>query len=116
MENPNIEVKVVHSQSKSAWNIIGTKLGGKYKIARIPYQFAGDEELNTRYRLEAFNHAEFIAYCFNNADHVCNPVPAGSVILRPYSVKYRADQNGYLYIEDPDGFIKEKNAPPVTDK
>lgn len=28
---------IKHSESKDAWNIIGTVLGGKYKIARIPY-------------------------------------------------------------------------------
>ena len=29
--------EVKHSQSKDAWNIIGTRLGGLYKIARLPY-------------------------------------------------------------------------------
>lgn len=28
---------VKHSQSKTAFNVIGTTLGGKYKIARCPY-------------------------------------------------------------------------------
>ena len=36
MENPKIKVKIVHSQSKPAWNIIGNKLGYKYKISYIP--------------------------------------------------------------------------------
>ncbi len=30
-----INVKVVHSESKSAWNIINTIPGGKFKIARF---------------------------------------------------------------------------------
>lgn len=29
--------QVKHSESKAAWNVVGTKLGGKYKIARCPY-------------------------------------------------------------------------------
>lgn len=29
--------KVKHSESKTAWNVIGTQLGGKYKIAQCPY-------------------------------------------------------------------------------
>lgn len=31
------EWKVKHSESKDAWNIIGTNLGGRYKVARLPY-------------------------------------------------------------------------------
>jgi len=31
------EWEVKHSQSKSAFNIVGTVLGSKYKIARCPY-------------------------------------------------------------------------------
>lgn len=35
---------VKHSESKEAWNIIGTTLGGKYKVARCPYfPFEKDE-------------------------------------------------------------------------
>lgn len=32
-----MKTKVVHSQSKTAWNIVGEELGKKYKIARVPY-------------------------------------------------------------------------------
>ena len=38
MTNPKIKTKVVHSQTKSAYNVVGTSLGNKYKIARIPYE------------------------------------------------------------------------------
>lgn len=31
------EWRVMHSESKDAWNVVGTVLGGKYKIARCPY-------------------------------------------------------------------------------
>ena len=68
MENPNVKTQVVHSQTKSAWNVIGTELGGDYKIARVPYPFVGDEELASRYRNRAFKRAEFISWCFNNSD------------------------------------------------
>ena len=29
--------EVKHSESKNAWNIVGTQLGGRYKLARCPY-------------------------------------------------------------------------------
>lgn len=71
MNNPNIKTKVVHSQTKSAWNVVGTILGNKYKIARVPYIVADDfEELTEKFRKEAFEHAEFISYCFNNSDRI----------------------------------------------
>jgi hypothetical protein len=67
----SIETKVVHSQSKSAWNIIGTRPGGKYKIARIPYLIIeGDEISSTREKSEALEHALFMSRCFNNADKI----------------------------------------------
>jgi intein-encoded DNA endonuclease-like protein len=62
-----IKTKVVHSQSKSAWNVIGTTLGAKYKIARVPYVQGINGE-----RKEALDHAEFISWCFNNADEINN--------------------------------------------
>lgn len=66
-----IKTKVVHSESKSAWNIIGTELGKKYKIARVPYQTVeNDEILHTRNKAEALEHALFINRCFNNADKI----------------------------------------------
>jgi hypothetical protein len=72
MKNPNIKTKVVHSQTKSAWNIIGKNLGGKYKIARVPYHVLDDEILSNRNRLEAFEHANFISNCFNCSDTICD--------------------------------------------
>jgi len=68
-----IKTKVVHSQTKTAWNIVGEQLGTKYKIARVPYyQSEGNdyEIMNTRNKTEALEHAEFISYCFNNADKI----------------------------------------------
>lgn len=56
---------VKHSKTKSAWNVINTTLGEKYKIAVVPYIQTDNEQILTRERLEAFNHAEFISKCFN---------------------------------------------------
>ena len=67
MTNPKIKTRVVHSQSKSAWNIIGSIPGDKYKIARIPYSVTGNEVIDNINRVEAAKHAEFISYCFNNS-------------------------------------------------
>lgn len=62
----NIKTKVTHSLSKSAWNVIGTIPGGKYKIARVPYFVVKDNEiLTTRNKSEALEHAEFISNAFN---------------------------------------------------
>jgi len=71
MKNPHIKTKVTHSHSKSAWNVVGVSpLGGKYKIARVPYFVVDDEIISEMNRTEALNHAEFISYCFNNSDSI----------------------------------------------
>lgn len=73
MENPNIKTKVVHSASKPAFNVIGTELGKKYKIARVPYiEIHNDSFVTEINRQEALKHAEFISYCFNNSDKILN--------------------------------------------
>ena len=61
-----INTKVVHSESKSAWNVVGTELGGKYKIATVPYVTVDDEILTACFRKDALEHANFISKCFNN--------------------------------------------------
>ncbi len=68
MKNPNIKTKVVHSKTNPAWNVVGTSLGEKYKIARIPYVVSEVMEVLDQTRDEAFEHAEFISTCFNNSD------------------------------------------------
>ena len=71
MVNPNLKTKVVHSQSKSAWNVVGTEYGRKYKIARVPYVVVNNEAVNNENRDEAYQHALFISHCFNNSDFIC---------------------------------------------
>jgi hypothetical protein len=68
---PKIETKIVHSESKDAWNIVSKTLASKFKIARIPY-FAADnnEIITTMNKAEALDHAKFINFCFNNPDKV----------------------------------------------
>lgn len=72
MDNPKIKTKVVHSESKSAYNVVGTSLGGKYKIARVPYLVEKhlSDEWNNKEKDEAKLHAEFISFCFNNSDSI----------------------------------------------
>ena len=77
MENPKIKTKVVHSQTKSAWNVVGTIPGLKYKIARVPYVFVEDEDTAKRFRLEAFEHAVYISQCFNHSDAICAVILEG---------------------------------------
>lgn len=64
----NIMTKVVHSESKTAWNVIGEEPGCKFKIARIPYVVVEDcEIITTKNKHEALEHAQFISEAFNNA-------------------------------------------------
>ncbi len=70
MKDPNIKTKVVHSLTKSAWNVVGTSLGGKYRVARVPYSVESSEEISSINRLEAYEHAEFISYCFNHSTEI----------------------------------------------
>ena len=72
--NNKIKTKVIHSQTKSAWNVVGDNIGSKYKIARIPYVNTQDEGISSRNRIEAFEHANFISFCFNNSDKILNQI------------------------------------------
>ncbi len=72
MKNPKIKTAVVHSQTKSAWNVIGDSLGGKYKIARVPYLCVENQEVTDMARAEALEHAMFISYCFNHSNLIFN--------------------------------------------
>lgn len=68
-----MKTRVVHSNSKTAWNVIGEIPGGKYKIARIPYQHIdqdGYDILNTKNKAEVLEHAQFISYCFNHKEYI----------------------------------------------
>ena len=85
IKNPDIKTKVVHSETKSAWNIVGVTLGQKYKIARIPYITTGNEKTTSENRAEALKHAKFISYCFNNSGVILNTLP--SFEISPYSTK-----------------------------
>ena len=67
MALPKIQTRVVHSESKSAWNVVGTELGSKYKIARVPYITTLMPEITEREKLEAYELANFISTCFNVA-------------------------------------------------
>ena len=71
MENLKIKTKVVHSQSKDSWNVVGDDLGEKYKIARIPYSTIENSEiLTTKNKHEALLHAQFISQCFNKFERI----------------------------------------------
>jgi hypothetical protein len=71
MKDPKIKTHVVHSLSKPSWNVIGTSLGAKHKIARIPYIVSDDKDVTKKLSAEAFQHAEYISYCFNNSAFIC---------------------------------------------
>jgi len=56
------EWKVKHSESKNAFNVVGTALGGNYKIARCPY-FVDNRlvEFSVRDKKECEANAKLIA-------------------------------------------------------
>lgn len=68
MELPEIKTKVVHSESKPAWNVVATSHGDKYKIARIPYSenvVVNGQQIINQSKQQAYEHAKFISDCFN---------------------------------------------------
>lgn len=71
MKYPRINTKVVHSLSKPAWNVVADKQwGAKFKIARCPYVVTGDKIGDNMRRQEAYEHAEYISFCFNNSGKI----------------------------------------------
>ena len=67
----SIKTCIVHSDSKTAFNVTATTIGDKYKICRVPYTVDETDILFTnRSKNEARQHAEFISSCFNNYDEI----------------------------------------------
>lgn len=56
---------VRHSRTKFAWNVINTALGGKHKIAVVPYVAIDVDDEADPLRKEAENIARFISEAFN---------------------------------------------------
>lgn len=68
MELPKISTKVIHSESKSAWNVVAISHGDKYKIARVPYTettIVNGQQIINQNKQQAYEHAKFISDCFN---------------------------------------------------
>lgn len=66
-----IKTKIIHSKSKNAWNVVGTTLGGKFKIASFPYpaESGTDKEtlsINKATKNEAYKLAKFVKFCLGN--------------------------------------------------
>lgn len=80
-----------NGESKSgnlAFNIIGTKLGGKYKIARIPFIVEDDPRLdwfNKKNKLEAEETAKFIVKACNNHDRLVEVLKDARLMLSQLS-------------------------------
>ena len=74
MKPINIKVKIKHSKSIHAWNIVSMlSTGTKYKIAIIPYyqnDKRGNDVLIIKAKAEALEHAEWICFCFNNVNEI----------------------------------------------
>lgn len=73
-------------------NIIGTKLGGKYKIARIPFQFEKvncnfDHQLNVKNENEAYFDAKLIAASPELLDCLQEIITSSYVTIRNEDLK-----------------------------
>lgn len=67
----NMKTEVVHSLTKNAFNVVNRQLGGKYKIARVPYEVVpGESLISENNKVEAFKHATFISNAFNNTNNL----------------------------------------------
>lgn len=74
--DPKLKTKVVHSKRNAAWNVVGTTIPGKFKIARCPYIVVPhDPELTYINKYEAKGHADFISHCFNNSKAILEAAP-----------------------------------------
>jgi len=63
------KAKVMHSESKDAWNVIGTVLGGRWKIARFPYlQIEGSQDYNEKEKIEQYSNAMLLADAINTTN------------------------------------------------
>ena len=60
------DTKVIHSESKTAWNVVNTRVGGTYKLARVPYTICNTGSIDERERKRALNIARYISECLNN--------------------------------------------------
>ncbi|QQO97263.1 hypothetical protein M1M30_gp160 [Maribacter phage Colly_1] len=61
-----INAVVVHSKDRPAWNINNTKLGGKFRLAVVPYVKIGLTEESTKHtKDESLKLAKIVASAFN---------------------------------------------------
>lgn len=105
MKDPKIQTKVVHSKSKLAWNVVGVKLGGKHKIARVPYEPCEDEIILERWKQEAYEHAIFISHCFNTSTSILEKEEIGSIKMKEINLAF-----GTGYYE----FFEKSVSSPIT--
>ncbi|CAH1002711.1 hypothetical protein LEM8419_03583 [Neolewinella maritima] len=71
MNDTNLKTKVVHSRSKPAWNVVGTSLGAKHMVAKVPYEVGKYGDTLEYLKGEAKEHADFISHCFNRSADIC---------------------------------------------
>jgi hypothetical protein len=60
-----MKTRVVHSESKNSWKIIGTILGGRYNYARVDYLVIDDDAIDAVEKADAYRRALRISKMFN---------------------------------------------------
>jgi len=67
---PQIKVRIVHSKTGPAWNIVALSISDKQEVAIVPYNtIEGSDIYNTEKKSEGLQHAQFIARCFNGVEN-----------------------------------------------
>jgi len=69
------EWKLKHSENNSQWNIIGSMVGGRYKIARCPYLVSDFDWINEREKTEQLANAKLIVDAGTTAN-LCGKLPS----------------------------------------
>lgn len=88
---------VKHIESKNAFNVVGTALGGNRKIARCPYVVTGMEKTDKREKEEAEANAKLISAApdlleaLQNIENDDNSIPAHAWHLVQKAIKKATD-------------------------
>lgn len=93
-----MKTKVIHSQTKAAWNIVGTMPNDTYKLVRVPYYINGrvaiDDPINQEERKRAFKLAESISKFLNTAENA--PADLSECIIPVEQLKRMFKESGII--------------------
>jgi len=89
--------EVKHSESKPAFNVVGTQLGGKYKIARCPYM--QDKTFSKEYNNKEIDEAQANAKLIASAPEMLEMLIEFSTDSDGYDLDYLVDKAKELILK-----------------